>query len=141
MRFLLSLLICSSVALVGCSPSQQHNAAQASENAAIILQNLQQAEITAYNAGDIPASDHLFIEQSLTTIAQSGKAADACIASATSNSAVSACVITVVNTVSQINADGGTYLKSTTAKNDFTIAMTGVQSLMQAIVTMTGGSN
>ena len=88
----------------------------------------------------IPDSDHVFIEQQLATIGQSGKAADACIANATNNGAVSVCITTVLNTVTQINAEGGTYLKSATAKTDFGLAMTGLEADLQSIETMIGGS-
>ena len=137
-KFLLACMLV--IGISGCSPSAQHNAAQASDDASIIIQNFQSAEIVAHTQGLIPDSDHVFIEQQLATIGQSGKAADACIANATNNGAVSVCITTVLNTVTQINAEGGTYLKSATAKTDFGLAMTGLEADLQSIETMIGGS-
>ena len=86
----------------------------------------------------ISDSDHVFIEQQMATLGQAGTAVDVCIANANSNSAVSTCITTILNTVTQINAEGGTYLKSPTAKTDFSLAMTGLQAALESIQTMIG---
>ena len=76
-------LVLVAIVLTGCpaqNGSQLQQAAQASENAAIIMQGFENAEIAAYQQGLIPAADHQFIQKEVATVAALGKTTDSCIA-------------------------------------------------------------
>lgn len=126
--------------LTGCPSAQLQNAAQASENAAIIVQGLETAEIAAHGQGLIPDADHLFIQQQVQSLAAIGKTVDACIGGAGTTKGAVACLQTAVTQVQQIQANGGLYLKSTTAKNDFSVAMSGVEGVLTSVEIMLNGT-
>jgi len=130
------------IMLTGCpsNSSQLQQAAQASENAAIIMQGFENAEVAAYQQGLIPAADHQFIQKEVLTVAALGKTTDSCIADATTPGGAAACINTTITELDQINADGGLYLKSTTAKQDFSLAMTGIKTVLASVETMLGAT-
>lgn len=136
-------LVLVAIVLTGCpaqNGSQLQQAAQASENAAIIMQGFENAEIAAYQQGLIPAADHQFIQKEVATVAALGKTTDSCIASAATPGGAVSCINTALTEIDQINSDGGLYLKSATAKQDFTLAMTGIKTVLVSIETMLGSA-
>ena len=129
--------------LTGCpaqNGSQLQQAAQASENAAIIMQGFENGEIAAYQQGLIPVADHQFIQKEVATVAALGKTTDSCIGAAGTPGGAVSCINTALNEIDQINADGGLYLKSAAAKQDFTLAMTGIKTVLVSIETMLGSA-
>ena len=136
----LSLVSAGALFLTGCpaKSNQLQEAAQASENAAIIVQGFQNAEIAAHQQGLISDADHQFIQKELLTVATLGQTTDSCIAAAANSTGAVGCISTAVTEIDQINADGGLYIKSATAKQDFSIAMTGVKTVLVSIETMLG---
>lgn len=131
------------VGLIGCpanSATQLQQAATASENAAVIVQGFQNAEIAAHTQGLISDADHQFIEREIGTVAQLGKTTDTCIASAAAQSGALSCINAAVTELDTINANGGLYIKSPAAKADFQVAMTGVKAVLVAIETTLGGT-
>lgn len=126
--------------LMGCPSASLQKAAQASENAAIIVQGLETAEIAAHSQGLIPDADHLFIQQQVQTLAAIGKTTDSCIAASGANAAAVVCINTALTQVQKIQANGGLYLKSAQAKNDFSLAMSGVEGVLVSIETVLGGT-
>lgn len=138
-----ALLLVAAVAcgLTGCPNATLQRAAQASQNAAIIVQGLENAEIAAHSQGLIPNADHVFVQREVATLAAMGKTTDSCIAGAGSTTGAVACINTAVTQIDKINADGALYLKSTTAKQDFSIAMSGVKTVLLSIeTTLTGAA-
>ena len=125
--------------LTGCPSATLQKAAQASQNAAIIVQGMETAEIAAHNQGLIPDGDHQFIQEQVLNLAAIGKTVDSCIGSAGNNQAASVCINTALSQVEQIQANGGLYLKSTAAKNDFSIAVSGVEGILTAVETVLTG--
>lgn len=120
--------------LAGCpSGTTQQKAAQASENAAIIVQGLQASEIAAHNQGLIPDADHTFIETEVLALSQVGKTVDSCIRTAGTPAGTVSCLNLAVNQVDQMQAEGALKLKSTQAKQDFSIALTGVKAVLVSI--------
>jgi hypothetical protein len=137
--FLLSALLV--LPLTGCpanSGTQLQQAATASENAAIIVQGFENAEIAAHTQGLVSDADHQFIQQQLATVAQLGKTTDTCIADASASQGAVNCINAAVSEIQRINSSGGLYIKSTTAKADFQVAMSGVQAVLVAIETTLG---
>ena len=68
----LTCLMLVAIVLTGCpaqNGSQLQQAATASENAAIIMQGFENAEITAHTQGLIPDADHQFIQKEVATVA------------------------------------------------------------------------
>ena len=127
--------------LTGCpAGTTQQQAAQAADNASIVVQNFQQAEILAYQQGAIPAADHQFIEQQLLTVSALGKTTDSCIRTATNAAGSITCANTAIATIDQLNAQGALALKSTQAKTDYAIAMLGLRTALATIVTLEGGA-
>jgi hypothetical protein len=124
--------------LTGCPAANQQKVAQAVNNIAIITVGLQQSEISAHQQGLIPDDDHRFIEQQLLTLGTAGKAADACIRTATDAKGDVACIDTVVATVDNINSQGGLFLKSAKAKGDFQTAMAAVKTVLLSVETVIG---
>lgn len=138
------LLIClmSLPVLAGCPNSAQlQKAAQASENAAIVVQGLETAETAAYQKGLIPYDDHQFIQKEILTISAIGKTTDSCIGAAGSTAGAVTCVDTAVTQIDQINTQGGLYLKSDQARQDFTLAMTGVKTVLLSVEAVLGGAS
>jgi hypothetical protein len=140
-RFLaLTSLALVALVLTACpNTSQRQQAAQAAQNASIIVAGFQQGEIAAHDQGLIPNADHIFIQKELVTLASVGKATDSCIGGTTSNAGIVSCINTAIGTVDQINTDGGLYLKSAKAKTDFQLAMLGVRTSLSVIGTILGG--
>jgi hypothetical protein len=134
----LIMLLPLTLMLSGCPSAQRQQAAQAAENASIIVRGFEDGEIIAHQQGLIPDADHLFIQKEMITVAGVGKAADSCIASTTTNAGIVACANTAVAEIDQINTDGGLYLKSDKAKTDFQLAMVGVRTALQVIATIFG---
>jgi hypothetical protein len=128
--------------LTGCPAniSQQQQAAQASENAAIVVQGLQSSEIALYSQGLVSTDDHRFIQTNIATVAALGKTTDACIKAAGNKTAIGGCLNTAVLEIDQINTNGGLYIKSDQAKKDFQLAMTGVKSVLLTVETMLGAA-
>ena len=139
--------------MTGCpaNQSQLQKAATASEQAMIVVQGFQQGEILAYNQGKacaatgvsgcviISDADHLFIQQSVQTLARLDKTTNACIGSAGANSAAAACATAAISTIDQLQADGALHIKSVTAEQDFAIAMIGAKTALNVIATILGG--
>lgn len=140
----------------GTSTTQRQQAAQASQNASIIVQGFQSGEIAMYDGGKnclaaattdtakaacvvISDEDHQFIQKQLVTLATVGKTTDSCIGSTTTTAGIVACVNTAVQSVDQINNDGGLYIKSPQAKQNFQLAMVGVKTALSVISTVLGG--
>lgn len=138
---LAALILAPAVLLIGCpaNTATLQKAAQASENAAIVVQGLETAEIAAHQQGLIPDTDHQFIQQQVLTLSSIGKTVDSCIAAAANQAGAVVCLNTASTQIAQINASGGLYLKSTQAKQIFSIAISGVQAALAAVeTTMTG---
>ena len=122
------------VVMAGCpSSTTQQKAALAAQNASTVVVAFQQAEISSYQAGLIPPADHQFIEAQLVTVGETGKALDSCIRTATNSAGTVACVNVAVVTINQINTQGGLYIKSAGAKQDFQLAMTGVTAALNVL--------
>ena len=137
--------------LTGCpaNQSQLQKAATASQQAMIIVQGFQQGETMAYNQGKacagspgclvISDEDHLFIQQSVETVARLDKTTNVCIASAGTSAAAVTCANSSIATIDQLQADGALHLKSPTAKQEFAIAMIGARTALNVIATILGG--
>jgi hypothetical protein len=148
------LLFAVASLLAGCpaSQSQLQKAATASQQAMIVVQGFQQGEILAYNQGKtclasgaqgcivISDADHLFIEQSVSTIAQLDKTTNGCIGSAGTPAAAVTCASSAITTISQLQADGDLHIKSAQAKQDFDLAMIGAKGALSVISTILGGN-
>ena len=136
----LALLLPLALVLIGCPAGTQRDAAKASLQVTVVMQSAQQGEIAAHNSGLIPDAEHQFIQKQFITLAESDKAANACIAAAPNKGAVIACLNTAVNTVDSINQEGGTFLKSPAAQANFTLALTSIKSILQTIEVTLGGA-
>lgn len=142
--------------LMGCpsstTQSQLQQAATASEQAMIVVQGFQQGEILAYNQGKscvaagtqgcvvISDADHLFIQQSIETIATLDKTTNTCIGAAGTSAAAVTCANTAVTSIGQLQADGDLRIESVTAKQDFDLAMIGAKTALTVIATILGGN-
>jgi hypothetical protein len=140
--------------LTGCpaNQSQLQKAATASEQAMIVVQGFQQGEIMTYNEGQkcvasgasgcivISSADHLFIEQSVSSIAQLDKTVNGCIGSAGTGAAAASCANTAITTIQQLQTDGDLHIKSVQARQDFDLAMIGARTALAVISTILGGS-
>lgn len=130
------------VLLTGCpstSNTQRQQIAQASQNVSIVLVSAQKAEIASFQQRLIPAQDHLFIQKQFETIGTLGKTTDSCILSAKDTLGATTCINVAVETIDQINTNGGLYLKSDKAKQDFSIAMLSVRTILASISQALGG--
>jgi hypothetical protein len=146
-------VLCASL-LTGCpaNQSQLQKAATASEQAMIVVQGLQQGEIAAYNQGKacaqagtagcvvISDSDHLFIQQSVETIATLDQTTNTCIGAAGTAGAAVTCANTAITGIAQLQADGDLHIKSATARQDFDLAMIGAKTALNVIATVLGGN-
>lgn len=141
MKFV-SIIAVSALALClcGCPTSQQQQAAQAIDNAAIALQAAQNVETSAHQQGLISNSDDAFIQQQFVSLSTVGLTVDTCIGGATASGAAITCLNTAITGVDQINAQGGTFLKSATAKADFELGITAVRTVLASIETAIGGT-
>ena len=140
--------------LTGCpaNQSQLQKAATASEQAMIVVQGFQQGEILAYNQSKvcvasgstgcvvISDSDHLFIQQSVETIARLDKTTNVCIGSAGTAGAAVTCANTAITEITQLQADGDLHIKSATAKQDFDLALIAARTTLNVIATILGGN-
>lgn len=138
MRLILATIaLAATLPLVGCpaNTATLQKAAQASENAAIVVQELETAEIAAHQQGLIPDADHQFIQQQVLTLSSIGKTVDSCIGAAGTQAGAVVCLNTASGQIAQINANGGLYLKSTEAKQIFSIAMVGLQAALAVVQT------
>lgn len=128
--------------LTGCplNSTQQQQVLRASDNAALVVAAGQKAETTAFNDGLISQADHSFIEQQFGSVGQVMKAVDSCVAGSGNKGAILSCLSTAINSVDAINANGGLYLKSAQAKNDFAVAVGGVRSVLASIEATLGGT-
>ncbi len=131
----------ATICLVGCplNSTQQQQAAQASLQASTVLQTAQQGEIAAFKAGLIPAADHQFIETQFEDVAGVGRTVDSCIGAASNKTGVFTCLNTAIGQIDQMNSSGGLYLKSAQAKEDYTLAMTAVRTVLASIEATMGG--
>jgi hypothetical protein len=129
------------VPLCGCpmNQSQQQQVLRASDQAAIIVSAAQKAETTAYEQKLITPAEHQFIEQQFNSVGQIGVTVDNCIGNASNQGSVLICLNSAITSIDSINASGGLYLKSTQAKNDFTIAITGVRTVLASVDAALGG--
>jgi len=133
-------LLCVSLLLAGCpSGTQQQKMAQAAQDASGIVLSFQQGEIVAHQSGAVSDADHKFIEEQLVTISTLGKTTDSCIRGATSNGGAVQCATTAINTIDQLKAQGALYIKSPQANTDYQIAMLGLRTALQVIVSLQGG--
>ena len=141
--FAAMLVLCAaSLVVIGCpsgTGTQRQQVAQAAENASIVVKNFQQGEIVAYQQGLIPATDHQFIQKELVTVGTVGKTLDTCIRLTTTDSGIVSCANTATSALDQINTDGGLYIKSTSAKQDFALAIIGTKTAIAVIGTIFGG--
>ena len=135
----LSLGIC--LLMTGCpkNATTLQKCATASDQAAVIVQGFQTAEITAHQQGLIPDVDHTFIQKELQTLGHIGITTDSCIRNATNNGTALGCTNAAIAQVNQIYLDGGLYLKSPKAKSDFQLALTGVKGVLTALSVVLGG--
>ena len=154
MNRITTLLLASVLALglAGCPANQStlQKAAVASEQAMIVVQGFQQGEILAYNQGKLCAgqpgcvvisdSDHLFIQQSVETIARLDKTTNGCIGSAGTPAAAVTCANSAIATIAQLQADGDLHIKSSTARQDFDLALIGAKTALNIIATLLGGA-
>lgn len=122
---------------LACPQSTQHKAAEAAQNASIIVQTYQTTEIQLHSQGIISDGDHKVIERELLSVAQMGIALDSCIRAASSQNAVSNCAGTAVTTLNTIASDGRLGIHSPQAVQDFQLAMTGITSAIQIIEVVT----
>jgi hypothetical protein len=138
---ILGMLSLCLLPLIGCpkNASQLQQAAQASENAAIIAQGLEQSEIAAHQQGLIPDADHEFVQQEVLALASLGKTTDTCIANAGTAAGALVCINATITAVEQMQADGATHLKSAQAQQDFSIAISGVKAVLLSIQVQLGG--
>lgn len=157
----LLVLTVGALVLTGCpsstSTSQRQQAAQASQNASIIVEGFQSGEIATYNQGKsclaaattdvakaacvvISDEDHQFIQKELVTLAEIGKTADSCIGNTSDSAGIVTCINTATTNVTQIYNDGGLYIKSSSAKKDFQLALIGVKTALSVISTVLGGT-
>ena len=146
-----------------CSSIQRTQVAQAGQDASTVIKGFQISEINTYIAGKqclaqpiyqsvtpdssaprpacivISDEDHVFIQQSLVTVAKSGKTLDSCIRSTTSNLGTIACVNAAIATIDQLNNDGALHIKSVQARTDYQLAMIGTKTALSVITTILGG--
>jgi hypothetical protein len=125
--------------LCGCDSPQQE-AAKASLQVTIVMQAAQQGEIAAHNQHLIPDNEHQFIQQQFISLAEADKAANLCVSQATNKGAVISCLNAAIGGVDSIYQNGGLFLKSQTARNNFSIAIIGVRGVLSAIEATLGGS-
>lgn len=137
----LALLTGAAIILTGCpDATTSQKAAQASQNAAIIVQGLETAEIAAHQQGLIPDDDHKFIQTEVLALAQVGKTVDSCIRSAGAAAGTVSCISTAVNEIDQMQSEGAMQLKSTQAKQEFSIAISGVKAVLVSVQTVVSTS-
>jgi len=148
------LLFVVALGLAGCpaNQSQLQKAATASQQAMIVVQGFQQGEIVAYSEGKacaatgasgcviIQDSDHLFIQQSIQTIAELDKSTNTCIGSAGTAAGAVTCANSAIVTITQLQADCDLRIKSAQAKQDFDLAMIGARTALNIISTILGGN-
>ena len=139
--------------LCGCpaNQSQLQKAATASREAVTVVQGFQQGEILAYNQGKtcaqsgaqgcvvISDEDHLFIQQSVSTIFELDKTTNTCIGAAGSASVAVTCANSAIVAIDQLQAQGALHIKSASAKQEFEIAMIGARTALVIISTILGG--
>lgn len=141
-----------SMLLTACPNStQQAQIAQAALTASTVASSAQQAEIAAYQQGKacnasgasgcivISDTDHHFIEQQFGSLATMGKALDSCIRTSTTNAGAVACISTATSAIDEINSQGGLYIKSAAAKQDFQTAMAALKVALIAVSQVIGG--
>jgi hypothetical protein len=124
------------VVLTGCpstTSTQRQQAAQASQNITIALLAAQKADVAAHDQGLYSDADHVFIEQQFLTIARLDKATNACILKATDTPGTVVCLSSATDTLDQINAEGGSYLKSDHARLEFASVITGIRTTLASI--------
>lgn len=127
------------MSLTGCPASQQVQAAEAVDNAAIALLAAQNVETAAHNQGLISAPDDIFIQTQFKSLSVIGTTADSCIGSANTTGSAITCLSTAINGVDQINSAGGLALKSPTSQADFEMGISAVRDVLSAIETSIGG--
>jgi len=125
--------------MIGCPAGTTQSAAKASLQVTVVMQSAQQGEIAAHNSKLIPDEEHQFIQRQFITLAETDKAANACISAAPNKGAVVSCLDTAVKAVDSINQEGGTFLKSPAAQANFTLALTSIKSILQTIEVTLGG--
>jgi hypothetical protein len=128
------------LALCGCPAGQQQQAAQAVDNAATALLAAQNVETAAHEQGLISNTDDAFIQQQFKSLSVIGTAADSCIRGATSTGGAVTCLDTAITGVDKITAQGGTYLKSATAKTYLATGISAVRTVLATIETTIGGT-
>jgi hypothetical protein len=135
------LAVCT-FGLAGCplNSSQQQQAAQASLQASTVLRVAQQGEIAAAKNGLIPIADDRFIQVQFENVALLGKTLDSCIKTASGNGAATVCLGAAITNVDQMNSNGGLFLKSATAKQDYLLAMTAIRTVFASIDATLGGT-
>jgi hypothetical protein len=151
----LLVLAVGTLVMTGCpntNATQRQQVAQASQNASIIVQGFQSGEVAMYQQGKtcqattptagcivVSDEDHAFIQRELTTVAEIGKTVDSCINTTTATAGIVTCLNTATTNVTQIYNDGGLYIKSPQAKQNFQLAMLGVKTALAVISTTLGG--
>jgi len=140
--FSLLALVALGAILTGCpstSSTQRQQIAQASQNVSIVLKGAQQAEIVSYQQHLIPIQDHLFIQHQFSSIGTLGQTTDTCILNSTNTSGAVTCINAAVVAVDQINTNGGLYLKSDKAKQDFSMTILSIRTILASIAQALGG--
>jgi len=137
--------------LCGCPSKTQQNVAQAALTASSTIQAAQQAEIAAYLNGKSCAStagascvvisdeDHKFIQTQFVSVSAVGKTLDSCIRTATNTAGSLICINTASATITQINNNGGLYIKSAEARKDFQAAMSALNLSLTVLTQVLGG--
>ena len=141
-RLAILALSASILPLAGCpmTATQQQQVLKASDEAAIVVAGGQKAETAAFQQGLIPAAEHHFMEQQFASLGQIGKTVDSCVAASGSKGAMLTCLNTAITSVDAINANGGLFLKSTSAKNEYAAVMLGVRTVLASIDATLGGT-
>lgn len=137
-KLLLIAALC--LTMTGCPASQQQQAAEAVDNAAIALLAAQQVETTAHQQGLISNQDDLFINTQFHSLAVVGQTADSCVKNANTQGSAITCLSAAINGVDQINSQGGSFLKSATAQQYFQTGISAVRTVLAAIETAIGGT-
>jgi len=155
--FTVTMFLCGCPASTGMTQTQLQKAATASQQAMIVVQGFAQGETLAYNQGKtclavattpaatsacvvISDADHLFIQQSVVTIATLDQTTNTCIGAAATSTAAATCANTAIATITQLQADGTLKIKSPTAQQDFSLALIGAKTALVTITTLLGGS-
>jgi len=137
-RLVIGCILLPLCAFKACTQDQLTQAAQASDTAAQIVNELQLTETNAYNLQLVPKEDHLFIQREILALSQLGTTTDNCIRNAGNAAGAVVCANSAIDAASQMQAEGATGLKSTSAQQQFALAITGIKSVLQSLLVTLG---